>query len=440
MVTQEELENLLAQGHELRPLEVKGPASIEDTSFVARVARAVMAMGNLRDGGLVVIGIADTHIAAMLPGLDAAQLAEWPDFDRVTAALAKYSDPPVSFELHMFTLRSGADVVVLEVEEFEHDIHICKKSYQGVLQDGHTYVRPRGEPRSVMVPSSADMRELHNLAVDKGVREFVRRAGAAGLPLNVPVVAPADADRAAFDEEYAQAWAEPTQVTEAEAGGIGDWVTMPAFTDISVRPVPYQRKRLPPGQLDRFVVEHAVRLRGWPVPFVANEPVKRHGSWIAQDVVAMPHVESWRMFSSGQFVHRRLLATELRHSAEVRPNVSAATGAVALWDVLFYLVEVAEFGARLATSLSVDSVAFDVAIAGVNGRELVSGDFKRELHGPYLAAAERFDGTTVVDAAALLEDARGVGVGLAQQLLQQFGLDLPDQVLLDWQAQVLKPL
>jgi len=120
--------------------------------------------------------------------------------------------------------------------------------------------------------------------------------------------------------------------------------------------------------------------------------------------------------------------------------VSAATGAVALWDVLFYLVEVAEFGARLATSLSVDSVAFDVAIAGVNGRELVSGDFKRELHGPYLAAAERFDSTTVVDAAALLEDARGVGVGLAQQLLQQFGLDLPDQVLLDWQAQVLKPI
>lgn len=439
MVTQDELENLLAQDHELRPLEVKGPAGIEDKSFVARVARAVMAMGNLRDGGLVVIGVADPQVAAMLPGLDAAQLAEWSDFDRVSAALAKYSDPPVSFELHVFTLSSGATVVVLEVEEFEHDIHICKKSYQGILQDGHTYVRPRGEPRSVMVPSSADMRELHNLAIDKGVREFVRRAGAAGLPLNVPVIAPADVDRAAFDAELARAWAEPTPVTEPEEGGLGDWVTTPAFTDISVRPGPYQGERLLPGQLDRFVVEHAVRLRGWPVPFVANQPVQRHGVWVAQDVVAMPHVESWRMFSSGQFVHRRLLATELRHSAELQANVSAATGAVALWDVLFYLVEVAEFGARLATSLSVDSVTFDVAIAGVNGRELVSGDFKRELHGPYLAAADRFDGTAVVDAAALLEDARGAGVDLAQQLLRQFGLDVPDRVLLDWQAQVLKP-
>jgi hypothetical protein len=439
VVTQDELENLLAQGHELRPLEAKGPASIEDKPFVARVARAVMAMGNLRDGGLVVIGVADTQVAAMLPGLDAVQVAEWSDFDRVSASLAKYSDPPVSFELHVFTLSSGADVVVLEVEEFEHDIHVCKKSYQGILQDGHTYVRPRGEPRSVTVPSSADMRELHNLAIDKGVREFVRRAGAAGFPLNVPLVAPADADRTAFDEELAQAWAEPTPVTEPTLGGIGNWVTTPAFTDISVRPGPYQSARIPRGRLDRFVVEHAVRLRGWPVPFVANEPVQRHGAWVAQDVVASPHVESWRMFSSGQFVHRRLLATELRHSAELQPVMAAATGAVAVWDVLFYLVEVAELGARMATSLSIDSVTFDVAIAGVKGRELISGDFKRELHGPYLAAAERFDGTTVVDAAALLEDARGVGVGLAQLLLQQFGLDVPDQVWLDWQAQVLKP-
>ena len=116
-------------------------------------------------------------------------------------------------------------------------------------------------------------------------------------------------------------------------------------------PGPYNAKRLRPGELDRFVVEHAVRLRGWPVPFVNNAPVQRMGEWVAQDVVASPHVEAWRMFSSGQFLQRRLLATELRHSAELVPNVTSATGAVAVWDVLFYLVEVAEFGARLATVL-----------------------------------------------------------------------------------------
>jgi len=440
VVTQAELEHLLELGHELRHLEVKAPGGLDDNLLVARVARAVMAMGNLRDGGLVCVGIDDGQIAAMQPGLTAAQLADWTDFDRVSAALGKYSDPPIFFETHTFALSSGADVVVLEVEEFERDVHVCKKSFQGVLVDGHTYVRPRGQPRSVLPPTSADMRELHDLAVDKGVREFVRRAGAAGVPLNAttpPTAATGEADRSAFEAEWELAWAAPSVVNAPAPQAAA--IPTPANFDVAIRPGPYQAERLTPAQLDPFVVEHAVRLRGWPVPMVSpSDHLQRHGTWLAQDSQSIFHIEAWRLFTSGQFVQRRVLATDVRDADELRAEDPRATGAVALWDVLLYVVEVVELGARMATRLGCETVTFEVSLRGIAGRELISGDRRRHLYGPYLSAADSFSAARTLDVPDLLTDPRTIGVEVAQRILRQFGIDVPDQVLHDYQENVLE--
>jgi hypothetical protein len=440
VVTEEELEQLLSLGHEFRHLEVKGPCGLGDKALVAKVARAVMAMGNLRDGGLVCIGIDDGQIAHMLPGLTADQLADWTDFDKVSAALGKYSDPPVSFEIRPFKLSSGADIVVLEVTEFERDVHVCKKSFQGVLKDGETYVRPRGQPRSVPPPTSADMRELHDLAVDKGVREFVRRAGAAGVPLNAtsPALTTEEADRAAFDAEREQAWA-ASSVVDAPSPEAASSPT-PAYFDVAIRPGPYEADRVTPAQLDSFVAEQAVRLRGWPVPMVSSrDPVQRHGTWLAQDSQSAHHIEAWRIFTSGQFLHRRLLVTDIRETSGLQAEDPGATGAVVLWDVLFYTVELSELGARIATRLGCEAVTLDVSLRGIAGRELISGDHSRQLFGPYLSAADSFSVVRSVDAPTLLTDPRTIGVELAQGLLRQFGLDVPDQILRDYQEQTLRP-
>ena len=70
--------------------------------------------------------------------------------------------------------------------------------------------------------------------------------------------------------------------------------------------------------------------------------------------MVVPHVDAWRIFTSGQFLHRRVFATDLRDASELKPEDPDATGAVAVWDVLLYLVEVAESAARMATALSLD--------------------------------------------------------------------------------------
>ena len=55
MVSRDEVEQLLALGHDVRASEVKGPGSLNDKAC-ANLARAAIAMGNLRDGGLVCLG------------------------------------------------------------------------------------------------------------------------------------------------------------------------------------------------------------------------------------------------------------------------------------------------------------------------------------------------------------------------------------------------
>jgi hypothetical protein len=111
--------------------------------------------------------------------------------------------------LHPLTLSSGADVVVLEVFEFEHIPHVCKRDYQGELQAGATYVRSLRQPESVPVPSSAEMRELLDLATNKALRDFVASATAAGLTLGgAPAPTQQELDEAAFAAEAEQGWAQ----------------------------------------------------------------------------------------------------------------------------------------------------------------------------------------------------------------------------------------
>src|SRR5215211_3550323 len=74
VLTRDELQELLALGHESRSFEVKGPGSLSDKRYCAKVARALMAMGNLHDGGVVCLGLDETRLTDMVPGLDGSQL------------------------------------------------------------------------------------------------------------------------------------------------------------------------------------------------------------------------------------------------------------------------------------------------------------------------------------------------------------------------------
>ena len=180
MLSTADIEEILRLGHETRGFEVKGPGSPADLPFLIKVVRAALSMANLRDGGYVAIGIDSGDLAAMLPGLDPVDLAAWLNYDDISSKLAVYSDPPFQFESRSHRLSSGASIALLEVDEFQTVPILCAKGFDQVLRKGGCYVRTQRMPETTEIAKSVEMRELLDLAVQKGLRTFIQTAERAG--------------------------------------------------------------------------------------------------------------------------------------------------------------------------------------------------------------------------------------------------------------------
>jgi hypothetical protein len=205
MLSRDEIEAVLVQGYELRGFEIKGPGSRDDTRLLVQVARAALGMGNLRDGGHVIIGIEGTDPAAMLPGLEPEALSSWLAYDDVARKLAQYADPPLRFDVAGVELSSGAKVAALEVSEFSDVPHICARDYPGVLRKGALYVRSRRVPETSEVPSSPDMRDLLELATEKALRSYIATSTRAGVTLAPARPAP-ESDDDLYAAERDRGW------------------------------------------------------------------------------------------------------------------------------------------------------------------------------------------------------------------------------------------
>ena len=81
MLSANQIAERLQFGYETRGLELKGPGSREDSHLLAKVARAALSLGNLRDGGYLIIGIADGDPSKLEPGLNEEDLESWVTYD-----------------------------------------------------------------------------------------------------------------------------------------------------------------------------------------------------------------------------------------------------------------------------------------------------------------------------------------------------------------------
>ena len=195
-MTDEEFVQLLALGRELSGLEFKGPGPRSDRQLFSQVVRAVLGMANRRDGGTVVIGVEDNQTSLTPVGLTDEDLVTW-SYDAVADGIAVYADPYVSFELQTLA-HAGKNYVTIEVREFEDIPVLCKRDFPDVLRNGACYVRTRRKPETSEIPAQAEMRDLLDLATDKGVRRFLARAESTRM---ISFNAPAPDDRERFDEQ-----------------------------------------------------------------------------------------------------------------------------------------------------------------------------------------------------------------------------------------------
>src|SRR5208337_4521346 len=164
--------------------------------FLAGVIRAILGMANRRDGGLVIIGVDSDSLEPV--GFDDDEAKTWLNYDELAARVNEYASPSVSLDLESLSLKER-NLVIVRVHEFADIPILCQRDFQVpgkrelILRSGACYVRSGHKPETSEIPSLQEMRELLELAVDKGVEKFVRRAQRAGLfPTIQPLPMPAD--------------------------------------------------------------------------------------------------------------------------------------------------------------------------------------------------------------------------------------------------------
>ncbi|MBY3138990.1 ATP-binding protein [Rhizobium laguerreae] len=182
-MTTDELESLLEGAEETDVLELKGAMPWD-----IGLAKDILAMANLQDGGRIVIGIEDITYARQ--GLDEAQLATYKS-DEMRDQVAPFADPYVEFSTSVATDRQGLRYVVIAVAPFREIPVICKRSggSKNELQEGTIYYRsPTRRPQSARVSSASDMRSIVEVAAARQMQRFRK------LDLEVPTAKGFDYD------------------------------------------------------------------------------------------------------------------------------------------------------------------------------------------------------------------------------------------------------
>lgn len=192
-MSESEIENMIKYPNEERYLEFK--RSIRwDGDIRAKIAKSIMALANLRDGGWIVIGKEEQADRSFtLAGMKQEDYDSF-DSDYVKDWVYERTSPPVVFEI-IKKEYDNKKFVLIRVKEFDEMPIICRKDYDDILHAGEIYVRSKRKPESITMSGDAEMREIIEIAIDKGVRKFIQRLQRTGI------WAPKSEARAIDDEE-----------------------------------------------------------------------------------------------------------------------------------------------------------------------------------------------------------------------------------------------
>jgi hypothetical protein len=210
---------------------------------------------------------------------------------------------------------------------------------------------------------------------------------------------------------------------------------------VAIRPEPFDPERVEYAKLMDILGEVAVRMRGWPVPFIdyREQPI-RGDNWIGQDIDAamVSHHEAWRFFQSGQFSHLRAISADWRENDGRLTVPDGFDGVIQVWEILFYLTELFELASRLALGPAGDEVmSIAVQLHGTENRGLVVAEWNRaEFFEPYKASSACLERKVSLSRDVLVAEARQQAVAMSQQLFARFGWDPDEKLLADYQREL----
>jgi len=169
---------------ESQSIDFKESADVATLQY--KLIRTAMAMANLRDGGVIVIGAGERGETWDLTGIRDEDLNSY-NVDELTDAINRYASPPIAVEL-VLHYREGSRFLAVQVREFGDTPIVCRRDGPpgAGLKQGVLYVRPAGVARTSEVRSAEDMQDLLNLAAEKRARSILETARRIGMQPPTP--------------------------------------------------------------------------------------------------------------------------------------------------------------------------------------------------------------------------------------------------------------
>jgi len=207
---------------------------------------------------------------------------------------------------------------------------------------------------------------------------------------------------------------------------------------VEIRPTDYRVRIDNVTRLFPLVREHAVELRGWDFPHIdtRNQPVIGE-DWAGQEYEWEHYLESWRLYSSGQFVSIVCMPDDWRDQSSLWPpdkgwEFGSRWGIV---ETIYQATEVFEFASRLTLSeAGGDGVHVSLTAAGLEGRILWMEDPKRAFYHEYRTSVPDYRFDVVSATEELVANKRAIAVNAATEIIRRFGWDPPPQVVAEIQS------
>ena len=169
--------NLIEAGHESRRIEFKSPFSWNDDKALwlcEKTIQTILGLTNTRDGGDIVIGINEKDDKGLdLVGLSKEQVSSF-NYDLLKGTVDSFASSSCNFDV---AEDQNEQFIVIRVSEFEEIPTICKKDGHNkeLLRRGDIYCRSSSGPPATIRVTETEMREIIELAIDKGQRKLMRR-------------------------------------------------------------------------------------------------------------------------------------------------------------------------------------------------------------------------------------------------------------------------
>jgi hypothetical protein len=258
------------------------------------------------------------------------------------------------------------------------------------------------------------MRELLELAIEKGVRRFVTQAQRADMVLS----GSSQIGNENIFEQQIDNWTNP-MVEKIQTRGF--WKTI-------IRPDNFTQERVDYNALYPLVQNSSVDLRGDAFPNVVLDlPIIRGADCVGQQIEAGHFLEVWNIYQSGQFIYFSGMVDDwLDQSDSTQLRQSWQLGhKLAIEEVIRQYTGIFVFASRLTLTeiYGHDThININVLVKGLQGRHLyISTPSRTQLRSDYESQISEFPHKIRIQKDELIANAPELALKASRDLFLRFG-------------------